>query len=466
MWPKRLIMSVKMVKKSEPIVTYPMVTIYSRFLRVLISSFVLANVSDVSAQQLRLTLDECTTRAIEVSEQLKRSDQDIAAAEARYQQAVAEIYPNVFATAGQRFRNSEQFGRVQGGGFSSILDPGTGENDDRGGRSLGKNQFDVMLTVRQPIFTGFRNIILSRVTVAERDAEVFIRDRRREELRYDVAEVFYQVLLYRSDLEVLGRTEKVLVERTDELKQFLELGKARESELLAAQSELSDLFVSRATTERLRGASKELLAFLIHAPSSSFELVMDQNTPPLPPLDRYLERAAKRADIEAAKLQVEASEQLVLATEREHWPEVALEGNVFPYEDPDRDRKWELFFTLDWSVFDSGRIDARVQEREAEMESARLVATEQRRIADREVRVAWSDYQTTSREVDRLRELLDAAQKNYRSQKLDYANGVVTNLEVLAAIRQMQEAERRLQAAEITLRLNQRKLDAAAGGVS
>lgn len=384
--------------------------------------------------------------------------------EAQYQQAVTELYPELTLSANQRFRSSDDFGSVSGGD-STEGGAGSDSDENRRGRSLGRTQLEGVVAVRQPIFAGFRELIFARAKAAEKEAAKFSKQREEELLILNVAEAFFQVLLYESDLQVMDKSEQVLNERLSELQQFLTLGKSREGELLAAQSELAELKVARETTKGLRGASQELLAFLINKPSSSFEIVNETTALIIGSIDQYLQRAKQRADLLSAEQQVMAQEHVVVATARESWPEISLEGNAYPYEDPDRNRDWDVYFLFDVPIFDSGRRDARTAEERAHAAAIKYSAREKARIIEREVRVAWNNYQASSSEVDTLSELLKVAKRNFQSQKQDYSNGVVTNLDVLAAIRTMQDAERRLRAAELTLRFEFHKLEVSAGGL-
>lgn len=420
--------------------------------------------ADAQVSLEKLTFSQCKVLAIEASEKLLRSEQEILAFEAQYQQAIAQLFPEITLLANQRIRSSDDFGSVSGGDSS---EEGTGSDPDenRRGRSLGRTQLEASVAVRQPIFAGFRELIIARAKAAEKEAAKFSKQREEELLILNVAEAFFQVLLYESDLRVMDKSEQVLNERLDELRQFLTLGKSREGELLAAQSELADLKVSRETIKGLRGASRELLAFLINKPSSSFDIIDEKTAIPIGSIDQYLERARQRADLLAAEQQVTAQENVVLASERESWPVISLEGNTYPYEDPDRNRDWDVFFLFDVPIFDSGRRDARTAEERAQAGAIKYSAREKARTIEREVRVAWNNYQASSAEVETLSELLKVSKRNFQSQKQDYSNGVVTNLDVLAAIRTMQEAERRLSAAELTLRFEYHKLEVSAGGV-
>jgi outer membrane protein TolC len=65
-----------------------------------------------------------------------------------------------------------------------------------------------------------------------------------------------------------------------------------------------------------------------------------------------------------------------------------------------------------------------------------------------------------------LATLVADAEKSYESQRADYKLGIVTNIDVLQAIRQVEDAKRRLLAAGVESHINSIKLAVASGDLS
>lgn len=407
-------------------------------------------------------LEDLYQLTLQQSEQLKLRREDIRIAEAQYRQAISLVYPWLSLDANQRFRDNADFGRVTRR-QAAVDDPATPIGGSGG--ALGRTQFDVALNLTQPLFNGFRDYLLSSAVEQEMEALRFELERDRELLYYDVAELYHQILLAGEELAVLERAERTLQERIKELQHFLELGKSRESEMIAARSDMEDL---RALKEQSRGtlrATQELLAFLVGLPAEELKLAPAPVSEPRRPIDHYLTRAKERSDLDAARVRVAAQEQRLKAAQREGWPRLNLVGNAYPYEDPDRTREWEALLQLSIPLFEGGRIAARAAEEAARLRAVSLRADEQRRLSERQVRVAYARVESAERELESLRKLREAAERNYQSQRRDYEFGVVTNLDVLQAFRQLQEAERRVVRAEHLLQVNTAELEVAAGGV-
>lgn len=402
-----------------------------------------------------LSLEQCYSLALSKSESLERQSQEIKAAEARYKETISAIYPVIKTSLSERIRNS-----------SSSTNNFIG--NDIGGNNFSarsNHSFDTAFNVRQPIFTGFREYYISEANELEIKALGLEQSRNKELLYQDVANIFYQIVYYNEDLKILQKSEKIFKQRIKELGQFIKLGKSRSSEIQAADAELADLGTTKAQVEGILGASKEMLAFLIGIVSSALELKSTPSPFVIKPLEELLAESKKRGDIKATLARTDASGKELIASKREKWPLVYFDGNYYPYQDPDANRDWDMQLKLELPIFDGGAIDSRIEQAEAKHFASSITAKEAERIAEREIRIAYNNVKSSELEVTRLKALLNTTEKNYQAQHQDYEIGVVTNLEVLAAISNVQNSERRLLDAETTLKINKVKLTVSAGAV-
>jgi outer membrane protein len=401
-----------------------------------------------------LSLPQAYELALKQSEPLMRNAEEVKAAEARYKEAWSHLYPQVHFGVTQRLRDGSS---DSNGGSSGVSFTETGTS------SRSKHPFQTSLTVEQPLFTGFRDFYIIEAAEFDINASRYDQTRHTELLYSDVADIFLQIVYFEKVLKLYDKTDQVLGERISDLKRFIDLGKSRASEIEAAEADRADLGAAKAQTQGLLDASREMLAFLVGRPAAELALSSD-NVPYLPPgLDELIASSRNRSDIRAASERVSGAGKELIASERERWPVVSLTGNAYPYSDPDDNRNWDLLVKMDLPIFEGGGIDARVEQSRAKERSAELSAQELRRIAEREVRVSYSQVTAARSEAARLKKLLEATRKNYQSQRKDYELGVVTNLEVLDAIRSVQNAERRLLEAETTISRNFVRLQVAAG---
>ncbi len=86
-----------------------------------------------------------------------------------------------------------------------------------------------------------------------------------------------------------------------------------------------------------------------------------------------------------------------------------------------------------------------------------------RRTSDQDVRTAYSNFNSSVAQTYRLKEEVELTAETYQTLLDDYRHGVVSTLDVLTSINNLQSSRRSLYSAEINARLNLIKLHVAAG---
>jgi outer membrane protein len=298
------------------------------------------------------------------------------------------------------------------------------------------------------------------------EAQRHLKVRQGELLYADVARVYAQTALYQRDDALLKRTEQVLSDRITELEKFRTLGKAREGEIEAALADKAAVSASRAQNQGLLGTSRELLNFLTGKTitNEQFELGVPSNLPSSQP--PQVEEAPSRYDIKAKQAQLNAATLERKAAERGHLPTLFLEGNSYLYEEPDSNRDWEVLLKFDLPLFEGGATQAAIAEYRAKERASQVRLKLQEREAIKELKTAHVKLVSTRKELELIDVQRVAARKNLSAQRRDYELGLVTNLDVLAAIQQELEAERKYAGAQADLFIAHAELKVASGAVS
>lgn len=405
-----------------------------------------------------ISLEECIAKAIQASENIAVRESDLRFAKAQYEEAFGDIYPKIHLLADQRFQDE------RGNRFNSSGSNNNNGNDFINSNTSKKNRRESYLNIRQPIFSGFKDFALVASAKAELKARTLDAARNKQLLAQSVAEAFYQVLLYRSDLAELDSAGKAISDRVTELHKFAELGKAKESEILAAQSEIIDLEASKEATKGALVASEELLSFFAAEDLRGAKLNIGKVAPVHLSLDEYISQATNRADVEAHAQRAISAEHNLEAAKGSKYPTISAEASYFLTEDPSQPREWEAFLRFDLPIFEGFKIDSRIEQQRELLSQARLQSSEVHRLAEKETRMAFAETVSAKLEASKLAELVTANKRNYASQKKDYELGIVSNLDVLQALKRLHDSERRFKGAELKYKLSQFKLDIAAGG--
>jgi outer membrane protein len=416
-------------------------------MRVACLCFVLAAAALHASPVRTLSLNEAYALALERSEALGITREEIKIAEARYWQAVSAVLPQVDFLGSVRTQNNT------GGSIGG----------DSGGAR--KDRWEGRLRITQTIFNGFREFNTAAALKADQRALASTLARNRQLLYLDVSDLYHQIASLEEDERALNDILAALRERQNELTERVSLGRSRKSELLAAETELAD---TQATLESLRGltgAARELFAFLIGVPSHLYQLAP---RPPLAVADKleaYLWKSGTRPDIQAAAEGVTAARRRADAARGEFAPTIEGQFNWLALEDPERDQEWNIVVTMEVPVFDGGLRVAQLNERKAAARVSTLNLDRVRRLADNEVRVAYNNFTSAAAQAVRLRAAEQTARASYEAQKEDYTLGRASNLDVLNALIRWKEIARRRIAAESQTHTTLVALQVAAGVV-
>ena len=249
----------------------------------------LATVSPI-AQNARnpqaLDLQACFQLTAVRDDSLKISMEDIEIARAQLSQSIAALWPTFTVNNQQQFLH---YRNPASGGFSIL-----GNSTISGNRNY-TSQSNVNMTYT--LFNGgqnWNNVGASSAAVAAK-RQTLARDY--QTIYQDVAQAFYNVLQYEGDMTVEADLIDALRARVDDLRDRVNLGRSRPSELLQAQTDLAN---AKFTYEQQRGslnAAKETVAFYIGVPSARLELKDTQKFPSAAQLEAYVQQSGMRSDV-------------------------------------------------------------------------------------------------------------------------------------------------------------------------
>jgi len=416
----------------------------------------LATVSPI-AQNARnphaLDLQTCFQLTAIRDDSLKISMEDIEIARAQLSQSIAALWPTFTATNQQQFLH---YRNPSIAGFSIL-----GNSTISGNRNY-TSQSNVNMSYT--IFNGGQNwnaVGASSAAVAAK-RQTLARDY--QTIYQDVAQAFYNVLQFEGDMTIQADLIDALKARVDDLKDRVNLGRSRPSELLQAQTDLAN---SKVTYESQRGslnAAKETVAFYIGIPAANLELKETQKFPSAAQLESYLQRSGTRPDVLSQLESLRQAERNLSVAQGQLWPTITANGNFLASQDP-TSNDIDATMTLEASmpIFDGGLIIGQIHQNKELVRQSRLNVEQLQRTADQDTRTAYVNFDASIAQVVVLREAAMLAAKNFEAQVDDYRRGVVSNLDVLTALQDYQTARVQLHNANMQARLDLINLHVAAG---
>ena len=252
--------------------------------------------------------------------------------------------------------------------------------------------------------------------------------------------------------------------RVDDLRDRVNLGRSRPSDLLQAQTDLAN---AQFTYEQQRGslnAAKETVAFYIGIPGAYLQLKDTQTFPTAAQLEAYLLRSGTRPDILSQLESLRQAERNLSVAQGQLLPTITASGEFLASQDP-ASNNIDASMTLEASmpIFDGGLIIGQIHQNKEMVRQERLNVEQLQRTADQDTRTAYANFDASIAQVVVLREAAKLAAKNLEAQVDDYRRGVVANLDVLTALEDYQTARQGLHNANMQARLNLINLHVAAG---
>lgn len=263
-------------------------------------------------------------------------------------------------------------------------------------------------------------------------------------LLLDVAQTYYQVMRSEKQVQLLEHSVRVQQQRVDDMYVQRRAGVARPVDVTQSEAQLAGtrnaLIQARSDVRNGRA----MLAQLLGVPAVEGPLVGGFEAPiENRPVDRLLALAdAYRQDLQAARMQVEASAKRLEAAWGGYFPSVSLNLVHYFYREsfPD-DVDWTGLIQVDVPIFSAGLVHADVRTAYSQLRQAHLSESGLLRSVLRELRVAVEDLTTDLEQIDQLSIRMASAREAMRQADAAYGAGLGTNLERLVAQDQLLSAE-------------------------
>jgi outer membrane protein TolC len=401
-------------------------------------------------------LEDCYEQALERSETVAISKEEIEEAEAQFFKATSEALGDVdfvITDFRQDAPKPRDLGAEGGPGFGSTFNA--------------QHRRERAFVISQPLFQGFKSIgaLSGAGSFRKQQKEEWLR--AKQLLFLDVATVFYALLREKRDLENVEGIRTLLEERIRELKKREEIGRSRPSEVVQAEAAMGRVEGELARVRGVVKATRHLLEFLTGIPIELNRL-QEEELPDetIRELAAYLDGFETRPDIEASKEAVKTARGAVIVAQSSLWPEITLENNQYvKREGFQKDFDWDLFIKLTVPLSRGGENIGKIKEARSRWKQAKLVYSRTQREAELEIKEAYERWVSSAEQSEALSGALRASQENYRLQKEEYTRNLVGNLDVLEALEELFETSRAANRAAYEMKESYWRLRVATGDV-
>jgi outer membrane protein len=277
-------------------------------------------------------------------------------------------------------------------------------------------------------------------------------DRRKQELIFQVAQLYLQVLTYQDLLHAADLTRKSLSSLLDRTNELVKAGRAVPVDAFKIQTQIAQIDSDSATLEAGRQAALSSLAATMgyegQLPPLAYSPAKEV-TPPVPADQQQLVQDAlrQRLDLKAALFEAKSAMELERATRRSYWPRVDFRATATQYGGQDPVGFPTLIGRLlpglpvpnlatssgvnDWTVglhigvplFDSGRRSGQIKAATAQAEQARLAEQKLSLNVAREVQTSYAEMQSAQKRVRAMQEAVVQAQEILKNEQTKYEVG-------------------------------------------
>ncbi len=383
--------------------------------------------------QETLTLEQAYQSALKVSETIGQKKEIVEEAQGHFYQAMNVLMPDVEFVMTRMEQDVEK--NSSSSGSSSLT-----------GNSLRRTTPLNKFTISQPLFSGFKEFAAIAGAGALKAQRRFERQRAEELLWVDVSDSYYTLLQTQKNLEVLDAIHKAMEDRIGELKERVNSGRSRSSEVQSAIADMKLVEADRIEAERAKKIAQSLFEFYIGRPlteeleDGSSEMYSKDGQD----VTSYITGYDQRSDVKAVEEAFHLAEKNVIVARAGFLPSASLDANLYTKRVGFQSGiDWDTTLTLNVPIFDGMQTVGDVKVAAALKQQAYLELSKTKREAQREIQDAFENFYSSIRSEAALAQAADAAEQDMKSQMDEYRSSLVNNLDVLDALRKFQEVKRR-----------------------
>ena len=375
-----------------------------------------------------LGFDEALRRALDANTSVGRARAEVGAADAQRRTFLSYVLPRIGATGGL-IRNSEEvsFG---GADFQRVILP--------------LNDWNLRLTVQQPVFAGLREQrAYQQAKEGVRAAEQGVRGTE-DQILLRTASDYIQAVGGQELVRVEEQTLALARDRLREARDFFEAGETTRVDVLRAESSAKAAERSIALARRNRDAALGQLRIDLNL-DGDFEVSEPSLALPARPDEALLLQQAEetRTEVRQAKSALRIAELEVSKQKGAYLPTVTADaGYVWQKTSFPTDRYGYAALRFIVPIWQSGEIGARVAFARARERQAQLVLEEQRRAVQEDVRRALLDLETATTSLTLSEEQLRAAEAEYEQVADLYRSQEATSLDIQSSETNLNDARR------------------------
>ncbi|WP_432414788.1 TolC family outer membrane protein [Chromohalobacter israelensis] len=353
--------------------------------------------------------------------------------------ARGSLLPQIDATAQVAHNNSLE-------SQSSSLSQGTGGTTSGGESSYNSTSAGLELTQALYDATSWAALEIAK---RETDQQALLLQADRQQLLYDVASAYFEILRAHEVLEARISQEKAIQRQLDQAQEQFDVGLVAVTDVNEAQASYDLARAQRISAENDLQVSFEALERLTGKRYDSIDALSDDlpiESPEPAGRDNWIQMAiANNPNVQAAQAAVDVSQAEVEQAEAGHKPTLSAFAN-YKYSDSDQDvydghnANTEVGLTAKLPIYRGGTTSAQVRQQTYSLEATQYDFEAQRRDTTQQVRSLFTQVMNDVESVDAQRQAIVSNRSALEATRSGYEVGTRNIVDVLDAEQSLYQA--------------------------
>jgi len=307
------------------------------------------------------------------------------------------------------------------------------------------NNYNIKLSLQQPIFTGFKLSSSSNIAEFNYEAQKEEYTKDEQQLMLDIKNAYWNLFKANKVKNVVDENIDLVKAHLADVKNFFENGLATKNDVLKVQVELAQAELRQIDANNGVKLAVSNLNNVIGLPlTTSIEIQSDvtMEDEESPELDRLIDEAMeKRPELKAMDFRLKAGESSITLAESNWYPQIYVAGNyyysrpnprIFPAEDKFNDT-WDVSVGLTWDIWNWLATSDQTTQAETQYEQVKDSYKSLKDGITLEVTQNYLNLLKAKEKVLASDQSVHQAEENYRVTNETYKNGLVLNSELLDA---------------------------------
>jgi outer membrane protein len=417
------------------------------------------------SQNTRLTLKESMEIGFKNSKDLIISNSKIIGSKARVEQASSQLLPQLKLSAGYTRLSS-----VPPFVISIPLFPNPIEV-----APVFLDNYNLHLSLQQPLFTGFRLSSLRNAAEYNRSAaeEDMVRDKN--EVAMNIQTAYWNFYRAKIMKNLIDENVKQAQKHVEDTRNLLENGLATRNDLLKLEVQYSNAKLQQIDANNNLDLARVSFNKTIGLPlgeKTDIDTIGIQISREKFDLQEMLSEAKNnRSELKSLNLRIDAGKENIDALRSGWFPSVSLIGNWYmskpnsriqPPEDIFKGT-WDVGILLSWDLWNWGNTGSQTKESQQIVIQSRTSYEQMKDAIELEVNQNYLSLIYAGEKIAVSREAIDQAEENYRSTQDKYKEQMATSTDLIDAENSVLQARTNYSNALIDYQLGKVKLEKSAG---